>query len=177
MRIQLSQNLCDLKYNNWSEQHNNSFFVSISINKKSQFLTKSCIEMATLITLRTRKQQVESLITHVITDIAAYPSEASRLCLLFTSLSLIYSCNWSHVEYIQHLHCFMWWCNLPSDQLQTTYESGLTEIQNGPYSLLVRASCFISCSVHAQFASILSIDCKWRWGCRNYWTSRISIFM
>ena len=31
---------------------------------------------------------------------------------------------------------------------------------NGPYSLLVRASYYISCSVHARFASILSIDCK-----------------
>ena len=39
---------------------------------------------------------------------------------------------------------------------------------NGPYSLLIRASYFISCSVHARFASVLSIDCKWRWGCRYF---------
>ena len=32
---------------------------------------------------------------------------------------------------------------------------------NGPYSLLlVRTSYFISCSIHAQFASVLSIDCR-----------------
>ena len=41
-------------------------------------------------------------------------------------------------------------------------------IQNGPYSLLVRASYFISCSVHARFASILSINCKWRRGYRHF---------
>ena len=40
--------------------------------------------------------------------------------------------------------------------------------QNGPYSLLVRASYFISCSVHIRFSSVLSIDCKWRWGCRHF---------
>ena len=39
---------------------------------------------------------------------------------------------------------------------------------SGPYSLLVRASYFISCSVHARFDSVLSIDCKWRWGCRHF---------
>ena len=35
---------------------------------------------------------------------------------------------------------------------------------NGPYSLLVRASYFISYSVHAGFASVTFIDCKYRWG-------------
>ena len=35
---------------------------------------------------------------------------------------------------------------------------------NGPYLLLVRASYFISCSLHARFASILSMNCKWCWG-------------
>ena len=39
---------------------------------------------------------------------------------------------------------------------------------NGPYSLFVCASCFISCSVHAQFASVTLINCKWRWGCRHF---------
>ena len=39
-------------------------------------------------------------------------------------------------------------------------------ISNEPFSLLVRVSYFISCSVHARFASLLPIDCKWRWGCR-----------
>ena len=39
---------------------------------------------------------------------------------------------------------------------------------NGPYSLLVRASYFISCSVHLRFTSVLPIDCKWRWGCRYF---------
>ena len=43
---------------------------------------------------------------------------------------------------------------------------------NGPYSLLVRASYLISCSIQARFASVLSIDCKWHWGCRHFWTSR-----
>ena len=47
---------------------------------------------------------------------------------------------------------------------------------NGPYSLFVCASYFISCSVHAWLASITFIDCKWRWGYRHFWTSRISIF-
>ena len=41
-------------------------------------------------------------------------------------------------------------------------------ILNGPYSLLVCASYFISCSVHTRFASVLSIDCKWRWRCRHF---------
>ena len=48
--------------------------------------------------------------------------------------------------------------------------------KNGPYSLLVHASYFISCSIHAQFASVLSINYKWRWGCRHFWTSRILMF-
>ena len=47
---------------------------------------------------------------------------------------------------------------------------------NGPYSLFVCASYFISCFVHAQFASDTFIDCKWRWGCRHYLTSCISMF-
>ena len=29
---------------------------------------------------------------------------------------------------------------------------------NGPYSLLIRASYFVSCSVHARFASVLPIN-------------------
>ena len=32
---------------------------------------------------------------------------------------------------------------------------------NGPYSLLIHASYFISYSIHARFASVLSIDYKW----------------
>ena len=47
---------------------------------------------------------------------------------------------------------------------------------NGPYSLFVCASYFISCSVHARFASVTFIDCKWCWGCRYFRTSRISMF-
>ena len=39
---------------------------------------------------------------------------------------------------------------------------------NGPYSLFVCASYFISCSVHVRFASVTFIDCKWRWGCRHF---------
>ena len=34
---------------------------------------------------------------------------------------------------------------------------------NEPYSLLIRASYFISCSEHAQFTSVTFIICKWRW--------------
>ena len=37
-----------------------------------------------------------------------------------------------------------------------------------PCSLLVSASYFISCSVHARFASVISIDCKWHWGCNHF---------
>ena len=47
---------------------------------------------------------------------------------------------------------------------------------NGPYSLFVCASYFIPCSVHARFPSVTFIDCKWRWGYRHFWTSRISMF-
>ena len=35
---------------------------------------------------------------------------------------------------------------------------------NGPYSLFVCASYFISCSVHARFTSVTFIDYKWHWG-------------
>ena len=41
-------------------------------------------------------------------------------------------------------------------------------IINGPYSLFVCASYFISCSIHARFASVTFIDCKWHWGCRHF---------
>ena len=47
---------------------------------------------------------------------------------------------------------------------------------NGPYSLLFCVSYFILCSIHTQFSSVLSIDCKWHWGCRHFWTSCISVF-
>ena len=47
---------------------------------------------------------------------------------------------------------------------------------NGPYSLLFHVSYFILCSIYGQFASLLSIDCKWCWGCRHFWTSDISMF-
>ena len=33
---------------------------------------------------------------------------------------------------------------------------------NGPYSLLIRASYFIFCSVYARSTSIIFIVCKWR---------------
>ena len=46
---------------------------------------------------------------------------------------------------------------------------------NGPYSLLVRASYFISYSVYARSTSVIFIVCKWRWGCRYFLTSRISM--
>ena len=46
---------------------------------------------------------------------------------------------------------------------------------NGPYSLLVRASYFISFSVHARFASAIFTICKWRWWCRNILVVRISV--
>ena len=44
----------------------------------------------------------------------------------------------------------------------------LLACSNGPYSLHVCASYFISCSVHAQFASVPSVDYKWCWGCRHF---------
>ena len=47
---------------------------------------------------------------------------------------------------------------------------------NGPYSLFVCASYFDSCSVHARFASVTFINCKWHWGCRHFRTSCISMF-
>ena len=47
---------------------------------------------------------------------------------------------------------------------------------NGPYSLLVHTSYFNSCSIHARFASVPCIDCKWCWGYRHFWTYRISTF-
>ena len=50
------------------------------------------------------------------------------------------------------------------------------KIANGPYSLFVCASYFISCSIHAPFAFVTFVNCKWRWGCRHFLTSRISIF-
>ena len=39
-----------------------------------------------------------------------------------------------------------------------------TKEHNELYSLLVHASCFILCSVYTRFSSVLSINCKWRWG-------------
>ena len=48
-------------------------------------------------------------------------------------------------------------------------------VYNGPYSLLVCGSCFISCSIYAQSTSVIFIVCKWRWGCRYFLTSRISV--
>ena len=50
-------------------------------------------------------------------------------------------------------------------------------LANGPYSLLVRASYFISCSVYARSTSVIFIVCKWRWGCRYFLTSRISVLV
>ena len=50
-------------------------------------------------------------------------------------------------------------------------------LDNGPYSLFVCASYFISCSVHAWFASVTFIDCKWRWGCRHFWTFVFQCFV
>ena len=38
------------------------------------------------------------------------------------------------------------------------------QVWNLPYSLLTRASYFISCSVHSWFASVIFIACNWRWG-------------
>ena len=50
-------------------------------------------------------------------------------------------------------------------------------LENGPYSLLIRTSYFISCSVHVRFASVLPIDCKWHWGVDIFeLLVRISIF-
>ena len=46
---------------------------------------------------------------------------------------------------------------------------------NGPYSLLIRASDFISCSVYARSTSVIFIVCKWRWGCGYFLTSCISM--
>ena len=46
---------------------------------------------------------------------------------------------------------------------------------NGPYSLLVRASYFISYSVYDRSTSVIFIVCKCRWGCRYFLTSRISM--
>ena len=46
---------------------------------------------------------------------------------------------------------------------------------NGPYSLLVRASYFISYSVYTRSTSVIFIVCKWRWGCRYFLTSCISM--
>ena len=60
----------------------------------------------------------------------------------------------------------------PFKQLKCTLESKLL---NGPYSLLVRASYFISCSVYSRSTSVIFIVCKWRWGCRYFLTSRISV--
>ena len=51
----------------------------------------------------------------------------------------------------------------------------LSYSDNGPYSLLVRASYFISCSVYARSTSVIFIVCKWRWGCRYFLTSRVSM--
>ena len=46
---------------------------------------------------------------------------------------------------------------------------------NGPYSLLIRASYFFSCSIYSLSTSIIFIVCKWRWGCRHFLSSRISM--
>ena len=56
-----------------------------------------------------------------------------------------------------------------------TKPSGLYVIPNGPYSLLVRASYFISYSVYTRSTSVIFIIYKWRWGCRYFLTSRISM--
>ena len=60
-------------------------------------------------------------------------------------------------------------------------ENELTELKrlisgcNVSYSLLVRASYFISCSVYAQSTSVIFIVCKWHWGCGYFLTCRISM--
>ena len=48
-------------------------------------------------------------------------------------------------------------------------------VTNRPYSLFVRASYFISCSVYTQFTSVIFIVCKWHWGYRYFLTSHISM--
>ena len=53
--------------------------------------------------------------------------------------------------------------------------SSVRRRHNGPYSLLVRASYFISCSVYTRSTSVIFVVCKWRWGCRYFLTSRISM--
>ena len=51
-----------------------------------------------------------------------------------------------------------WW------EAQSAKEAFVSKC-NGPYSLFICASYYISCSVHARFASVTFIDCKWRWEC------------
>ena len=59
--------------------------------------------------------------------------------------------------------------------MSTSIDNLIWDLSNGPYSLLVRASYFISYSVYARSTSVIFIVCKWRWGCRYFLTSRISM--
>ena len=87
-----------------------------------------------------------------------------------------------------HIHTHAYRHSRTESVLKTRHTSatgqhvrGLTKILkmvgNGPYSLLVRASYFISCSVYARSTSVIFIVCKWRWGCRYFLTSHISMLV
>ena len=58
-------------------------------------------------------------------------------------------------------------------QVSGLYSGFYAHALNGPYSLLVRTSYFISCSVYARSTSVIFIVCKWHWGVGI--TSRISM--
>ena len=61
-------------------------------------------------------------------------------------------------------------------EIYMRYEEELIAcVTNGPYSLLVRVSYFISYSVYARSTFVIFIVCKWRWGCRYFLTSCTSM--
>ena len=101
--------------------------------------------------------------------------QSQRFCFFLICLFTIPVCRLSKRASAVRLRlcfCFIGWLSRCPGLNRCSCGLGC----NGPYSLLVRASYFISCSVHARFASVLPIDCKWRWGCRYFWTFRISMF-
>ena len=98
------------------------------------------------------------------------PNKISSICLVVKLLVVIKGMEYTMKSFLSHLK-----------HVTTSYRVFHIKMYflyppNGPYSLFVCASYFISCTVLAQFASVTFIDCKWRWGCRHFWISHISMF-
>ena len=76
--------------------------------------------------------------------------------------------NFTEVQFHIQGHSDIQQISIQFTDYNFTFLALTVKLQNGPYSLFICASYFISCSVHAQFASVTFIDCKWCWGCRHF---------